>query len=349
MNTFMLPNPYWPFTPLSNVAAQAMRQLLTQQQQQHHLSDSKLVEQINESRSRTPATGFTASQLAASNFESQTHPPTIPPSAPPITSNSLTAALSAWYGQQTSQAHFTQDIGSQRSSPPLPPLPLPPPHSQAVHNPGFIRSMLSVAMTQPKEGSGESANHHSLEGTDSSSTRPTSSSSPPPASSSSDSSSLAAMMAAAAVAMAGLCRTSGVPAFPGVADQEPSSAFQMSESQMNGGNDDGGLNLSTTGDVTEHSSNVTAMEEGDEDDIFLRHMDKVGASASRRRKMHRKREMEMRACGNKNETFESRFQHHSGTHQHHQQQRPARKLKVEFRFYLFVGICLNLVIFTPRI
>ena len=328
----MLPGPYWPFPPLSSATAHAMRQILIQQQQQQqqqqHLPDCKVSEQTQETRPRTSTTGFTASQLASSNFEPQNRIPSIPQPVPSISSNSITAALSAWYGQQASQGHFGQEIGNLRTSPPLAPPSLPSTHSQASHNPGFIKSMFSSSMVQPKEGTGESANHLPMEVTDNISNGVTSSSSLPPTSSSSDPGTLAAMVAAAAAAISGLCRTSGVPTFPGVVDSEPPSAFQMPESQMNGENNGGGgLNLSTSGEVVEHSSNVTSMEDGEEDDIFLRHMDKLGVGASRRRKLHRKREVELRGCVKKSAAFGTRLQHHCTAHHlpHQQQRSSARK------------------------
>ncbi|KAL5962772.1 hypothetical protein TSMEX_009550 [Taenia solium] len=336
MNPFMLPSPYWPFGGLSklnqmtNAAATAMRQLVTQQ-----VSDRKVTEQ-SETRARTSITGFSASQLAAPAFESQNRLPSIPPPAPSISSTSLTAALSAWYGQQASQpstgmSQFPSDtvIGDHCVSPslppPLPPPPPPPPpppssqHPAPPHNPNLFRSMLSAAINQHQKEATEAANNFSMEGTNSTSTGSSSATS-----SSSTSSSLAAMMAAAAVAMAGLCRNQTVPPFPAMADTEP-SAFQIPESQSNGENI--GLNLSTTGeesfaeDHTSASATSAAVDDIEDDDIFLRHMEKGGLP--RRRKMHRKRDAELRGVGVKNEAFELRLQHHN-LHHHHQQQQQQR-------------------------
>nr|CDS16603.1 myeloid ecotropic viral integration site [Echinococcus granulosus] len=352
MNPFMLPSPYWPFGGLSKLdqmtsaAATAMRQLMTQQ-----IPDRKTTEQ-SETRARAPTTSFSASQLAAPTFESQSRLPPIPPPAPSISSTSLTAALSAWYGQQASQpptrmSQFPSDtiIGDQCASPPLPPPPPPPPSQPTAppQNPNLFRSMLSAAMSQQQKEAGEVANNFSMEGANSS----TGSSSA--TSSSSTSSSLAAMMAAAAVAMAGLCRNQTVPSFTGMADTEP-SAFQIPESQSNGENT--GLNLSTTGKETfgeDHTSvsaaSVTAVDDIDDEDIFLRHMEKGGVL--RRRKIYRKRDAEMRGVGTKNEAFEPGLQHlnlhhhHHHHHHHHQQQQQQQQALAHRHFNATEGQSLS--------
>ncbi|VDM35298.1 unnamed protein product [Hydatigera taeniaeformis] len=352
MAPFMLPTPYWPFGGLSKLdqmtsaAATAMRQLVTQQ-----ISDRKTTEQ-SDSRARSSTTGFSASQLAAPTFDTQNRLPSIPPPGPPISSTSLTAALSAWYGQQTSHSpagmsQFPPDssIGDHCASPqlhPPPPPPPPPPPSQHTvppHNPNLFRSMLSAAMSQQQKESGDLANNFTMEGANASSTGSSSATS-----SSSTSSSLAAMMAAAAVAMAGLCRNQTVPPFPGMADTEP-SAFQIPESQSNGENT--GLNLSTAGEESfaeEHTSasaSAAVMDDIDDEDIFLRHIEKGGLP--RRRKLHRKRDAEIRGLGNKSETYESRLQHHSLHHhqqqQQQQQQKSSRKCYSKTNWLFIVIVC----------
>ncbi|VDD80760.1 unnamed protein product [Mesocestoides corti] len=308
VNPFMLPtiasNPYWPFGNLSKLdqvtaAATAMRQLMAQQLSNPNCSRKPME---HEPGSRTSTSSFSASQLAAPTFEPltrvpQTSMPSIPnpsiPTAPPISSASLTAALSAWYGQRPNQqppgvSQFpTENTTGHCISPPPPPPPPPPQTTAPVHSSSVIRSMISAAIGHQKEGN-EVANLTQLDETTNTSTG--------------SSSSLAAMMAAAAVAMAGLCRTQAVQPIPGA--NTDTTSYQLEQSH----NNDEGLNLSTigSGEVGEDGFVEDLVEDLDDEDVFLRHVDKSG---SRRRRGNRKRDVDGRVNKTEPNGFDQRVHH----------------------------------------
>lgn len=316
LNPFMLPNPYWSLGALPRFDAMAVVRRFIESNK-----EAEAPPEYHPRASPSTASGFSASQLAASNFEHQNRLQTTRQQS----TSSLDQLSSAFNWGPTLQAvppMFNAEVGngSRRASPPSiqPPSLLtsiaPPTGSKVNAGTDFFRSLCSVAMSQQaqQEAGIASAKRLSME-------RSNTSVSGNPVPPSSMASLPAMMAAAAALAISGFPPTHPVSNFPSMMDSELSpSTFQIPEGRINGAGhcEATGLNLSTSATLGENAEpSVTPMEDADDEEAY-----RNSVGIQRRRKMSRRREGDI----GKNDDLDSRQQQQQGSH-HNQQRQAARK------------------------